>query len=145
MRSKPAPILKAARRALLLIGIWLFGAPSILAQNAPAFRETGTASFYGAELAGRRTASGERYDPEAMTAAHPTLPLGAEVTVVAVATGRRVVVVINDRGPFTGGRDIDLSRRAAEKLGIIEKGVAKVNITATKAQLQRRLDRPDAG
>ncbi len=145
MRSKSAPILKAARRALLLIGIWLFGAPSILAQSTPAFRETGTASFYGAELAGRRTASGERYDPEAMTAAHPTLPLGAEVTVVAVATGRRVVVVINDRGPFTGGRDIDLSRRAAEKLGIIEKGVAKVNITATKAQLQRRLDRPDAG
>ena len=90
MRSKSAPILKAARRALLLIGIWLLGVPSSLAQSTPAFRETGTASFYGAELAGRRTASGERYDPEAMTAAHPTLPLGAEVTVVAVATGRQV-------------------------------------------------------
>ena len=60
-------------------------------------------------------------------------------------TATNVVVVINDRGPFTGGHDIDLSRRAAEKLGIIEEGVAKVRITASKAQLERRLGRPDAG
>ena len=99
-----ALIFGVARHALPVIGIWLSGAPSVQAQDTPAFRETGTASFYAAEMAGRRTASGERYDPEAMTAAHPTLPLGAEVTVVAVATGRQVVVVINDRGPFTGGR-----------------------------------------
>ena len=145
MRSMSGSIFGVATCALLAIGIWLSGAPSVQAQNTPAFRETGTASVYAAEMAGRRTASGERYDPEAMTAAHPTLPLGAEVTVVAVATGRQVVVVINDRGPFTGGRDIDLSRRAAEMLGIIENGVAKVRITATKVQLERRLDRPDAG
>src|SRR5688500_7201318 len=73
------------------------------------YREAGTASYYGAELAGRRTASGERYDPAGLTAAHPTLPFGTEVTVVALATGRQVAVRITDRGPFTGGRDIDLS------------------------------------
>jgi rare lipoprotein A len=101
------------------------------------FREVGTASYYGAELAGRRTASGERYDPAQFTAAHPTLPLGAEVTVVALATGRQVEVRITDRGPFTGGLDIDLSQRAAEKLGIVKKGVAKVRITATEEQLDQ--------
>jgi rare lipoprotein A len=100
------------------------------------YREAGTASYYGAELAGRRTASGERYDPALLTAAHPTLPFGSEVTVVALATGRQVAVRITDRGPFTGGRDIDLSLRAAQALGIVKSGVARVEISATRRRLR---------
>jgi rare lipoprotein A len=105
-------------------------------RTVPVHREIGTASFYGSELAGRRTASGERYDPGGLTAAHPTLPFGAEVTVVALASGRTVTVEVNDRGPFTGGRSIDLSLRAAQLLGIVRSGVARVRISATREQLR---------
>ncbi len=123
-----------------LIGL----SPAARAGEPVVYREVGTASYYGAELAGQRTASGARYDPAQLTAAHPTLPLGAEVTVVALATGRKVEVRITDRGPFTGGRDIDLSRRAAEVLGITAKGVARVRITATEEQLARADAEPAA-
>jgi rare lipoprotein A len=126
-----------ARRAFLALAIWLFCTPSGRAQDRVVYSEVGTASYYGAELVGQRTASGARYDPAQLTAAHPTLPLGAEVTVVALASGRQVDVRITDRGPFTGGRDIDLSQRAAEKLGIVKRGVAKVRITATEQQLEQ--------
>ena len=78
---------------------------------------TGRASWYGAALAGRRTASGERFDPEGLTAAHRRLPLGTLVEVTALDTGRAVVVRINDRGPFRGRRIIDLSHGAARLLG----------------------------
>lgn len=108
------------------------------------FRELGMASYYGAELAGRRTSSGERYDPARLTAAHPTLPFGAEVTVVALATGRRVAVRITDRGPFTGGRDIDLSYRAAEALGMLKTGIAEVEIRATRSQVEQAIAAPAA-
>jgi rare lipoprotein A len=128
--------MRAAVRAA--VGALLGLGPSQAAAAEPVvYREAGTASYYGAELAGRRTASGDRYDPALLTAAHPTLPFGSEVTVVALATGRRVAVRITDRGPFTGGRDIDLSLRAAEALGILKQGVAKVRITATAGQLAR--------
>ncbi len=129
--------MRAAVRAAVgaLFGLGLSHAAA--AAEPVVYREAGTASYYGAELAGRRTASGERYDPALLTAAHPTLPFGSEVTVVALATGRRVAVRITDRGPFTGGRDIDLSLRAAEALGILKQGVAKVRITATEGQLAR--------
>ena len=97
------------------------------------FQEEGKASFYGDELQGQKTASGAKFDPDAMTAAHPTLPLGTEVTVTDPATDKQVEVEINDRGPFVEGRDIDLSKGAAKKLGIDGKGVADVKIEATKA------------
>jgi rare lipoprotein A len=127
---------EAVRAAVgALVGLDLSQAAAAAEQVV--YREAGTASYYGAELAGRRTANGERYDPALLTAAHPTLPFGSEVTVVALATGRRVAVRITDRGPFTGGRDIDLSLRAAEALGILKQGVAKVRITATEGQLAR--------
>lgn len=88
----------------------------------------GRASYYANRFHGRETASGERYDAWAMTAAHRTLPLGARVRVVENASRRAVIVRINDRGPYVRGRDIDLSRRAALMLGITDQGVADVTI-----------------
>ena len=88
----------------------------------------GMASYYGAELAGRRTASGERFDPRGMTAAHRTLPFGSKVRVTNSANGRSVVVRINDRGPFTRGRLIDLSRSAAERIGLVARGHGEVQL-----------------
>jgi rare lipoprotein A len=87
------------------------------------------ATWYGAELAGHKTASGERFDPGAFTAAHRTLKLGTWVEVRRVDTGRSIRVRINDRGPFgKSSRIIDLSRRAAEALDMLREGVAKVEL-----------------
>ena len=88
----------------------------------------GTASYYASQFHGRRTASGERFDTGAMTAAHRTLPFGSKVRVTNPANGRSVVVRINDRGPFTRGRTIDVSRAAAERLGLIASGHARVEL-----------------
>jgi len=93
--------------------------------DVPIF-ETGLASWYGAPFHGRRTATGERYDMDAMTAAHKTMPLPSYALVRNPANGRQVVVKINDRGPFVKGRIIDLSRAAARRLRI--GGVAKVEV-----------------
>ena len=87
---------------------------------------TGPASWYGAELAGRPTASGEPFDPDALTAAHRTLPFGTRLEVTRA--GRSVVVTVNDRGPFAGDRILDLSRGAATRLGLVEDGVADVTL-----------------
>jgi hypothetical protein len=87
-----------------------------------------TASWYGSEFAGRHTASGERFNPNEMTAASKTLPIGSVVRVTNPKNGKSVVVRINDRGPYVRGRSIDLSRSAAQKLGIAHKGVARVKI-----------------
>lgn len=88
----------------------------------------GSASYYAAKFNGRRTASGERFDNAAMTAAHRTLPFGSRVRVTNPANGRSVVVRINDRGPFTRGRVIDVSRAAAEELGMVARGHANVEL-----------------
>ena len=85
------------------------------------------ATYYGRKLVGRKTASGERYDPALYTAAHRTLAFGTRVQ-VRRADGRTVVVRINDRGPFVKGRIIDLSRRAAEAIGMIGEGIVPVEI-----------------
>ena len=79
-------------------------------------------------MAGRRTASGEVFDPNAMTAASKTLPIGSTVIVTNPENGKSVKVRINDRGPHVPGRSLDLSRRAAEELGITEKGVARLKV-----------------
>lgn len=86
----------------------------------------GRASWYGERFHGRRTASGERFDMNAMTAAHPTLPFGTLVRVRNVDNGREVVVRINDRGPHTGNRIIDLSRAAAAAIDLVRAGVGAV-------------------
>ena len=88
------------------------------AAAAKRYNKTGQASWYGAELAGRRTASGERFDPAGLTAAHRRLPLGTVAEVTNLATGQSVLVRINDRGPFHGKRLIDLSQGAARRLGV---------------------------
>jgi rare lipoprotein A len=85
------------------------------------------ASYYAKKYTGRPTASGERYDPKALTAAHPSLPLGTVVTVRRPESGRAVVVRINDRGPARGG--IDLSEAAARQLGMLNEGIARVVVT----------------
>src|SRR5262245_19251806 len=99
----------------------------------PPARPSGdVASWYGQWHQGRPTASGEPYDMQAWTAAHPSLPLGTCVEVVNLNNGRHVDVRINDRGPYVGGRSIDLSYRAARELRMVDDGIAPVRITATK-------------
>lgn len=90
--------------------------------------QTGAATWYGPGLAGRPTASGETFRPSHRTAAHPTLPFGTVVKVTRVDTGESVRVVINDRGPFTKGRIIDLARHAARKIDMIDAGVVNVEL-----------------
>ena len=92
---------------------------------------TEVASWYGPGFAGRRTSSGETYNPEALTAASKTLPLGSHVRVTNPDTGRSVVVRINDRGPFVRGRSLDLSHGAAQQIGLTGKGVGRVRVTPT--------------
>jgi rare lipoprotein A len=86
------------------------------------------ASYYGDEFAWRPTASGEPYDPSKLSAAHRTLPLGTRLRVTNLHNGRSVLVTINDRGPYVGPRELDLSLGAARKLGMIRRGVARVRI-----------------
>lgn len=93
------------------------------------WQETGRASYYAARLHGHYTANGERYDQTQLTAAHPSLAFGTHVCVTNLYNGRETVVRINDRGPFVGNRIIDLSRRAALDLGMIQRGVARVRLT----------------
>lgn len=90
----------------------------------------GVASFYGAGFSGRPTASGERFNPAALTAAHRTLPFGTRVRVTNPRTGLSVVVRVNDRGPFHSSRVIDLSQEAARQIGIIRQGSGVVQLAA---------------
>ena len=92
------------------------------------FTQTGTASWYGKQFHGKKTAIGEIYDMYAMTAAHPTMELPSYARVTNLANGRSVIVRVNDRGPFIGGRAIDMSYAAAVKLGYQKKGTTRVKI-----------------
>ncbi|MCG6657564.1 septal ring lytic transglycosylase RlpA family protein [Halomonas campisalis] len=108
------------------------GTHAALAHEIEADPQEGIASFYSDYFQGKTTASGEPFDQQALTAAHPDLPFGTEVVVTRVDNGRNVTVVINDRGPFVRGRIIDLSKRAARELGMISRGVAPVVVTAVQ-------------
>lgn len=88
----------------------------------------GMASWYGPKFAGKPTASGERFDPSGLTAAHRTLPFGSLVRVTSQSTGKAVIVRINDRGPFHGNRVIDLSEAAADAIGIKSRGRGRVSL-----------------
>ena len=101
--------------------------------DAAGYRERGIASWYGRKFHGRPTSSGEPFDMYALTAAHKHLPLPSYVEVTALRTGRKVVVRVNDRGPFVPGRLIDLSWGAAVRLGIAEQGTAEVEIRTVPA------------
>lgn len=104
---------------VLLAGVFVFMSDGL------GETEEGLASYYGAELAGNPTASGEPFDPYGYTAAHKTLPLGTQLMVTY--GGRSVQVTVNDRGPYVGGRDLDLSQGAAEYLGLTAAGVDYVS------------------
>ena len=97
-------------------------------RHEPGYDQTGIASWYGRDFHGRLTANGEVFDMDGMSAAHPTLPLPSMVRVTNIATGRSIIVRVNDRGPFKPGRIIDLSRQAAHTLGMLQAGVARVRV-----------------
>ncbi|MGA1799146.1 septal ring lytic transglycosylase RlpA family protein [Sphingomonas sp. 4RDLI-65] len=127
----------SARALCLAVAVAVGGSAtgSVAATLPPAelygsYQDTGLASWYGEELTGNRTASGEAFDPAAMTAAHRTLPLGSFVEVTSVETGRSILVRINDRGPGRRDRMIDLSRAAAHLLGTDRRQLAAVRIRA---------------
>jgi rare lipoprotein A len=95
------------------------------------YKEIGMASWYGGKFHGRTTANGERFDSRSsLTAAHRTLPFNVCAVVEHIPTGRSVIVRINDRGPFARGRLIDLSRAAAEELGVVDEGLVRVRVSA---------------
>ena len=108
-------------------------------REQPDYDETGTASWYGPNFEGQLTASGEVFDSSELTAAHTTLPLPVTVRVTNLENGRSVVLRVNDRGPFVGGRIIDVSKHAAEVLGFRDQGTAHVRVT-----FLARADRPGA-
>jgi rare lipoprotein A len=98
-------------------------------REQPDYDETGIASWYGPAFYGRHTANGEMYDGNALTAAHKTLPMPVNVRVTNLENGKSLVVRVNDRGPYARGRIIDLSKRAAELLDVVETGTARVRVT----------------
>lgn len=99
----------------------------------PVFTQVGLASWYGPHFHGNRTADGERFNMNALTAAHRTLPFDSYVRVTDLANGRSVVVRVNDRGPYEAHRIIDLSARAARDLGITHDGTARVRVELVDA------------
>ena len=99
-------------------------------KGEPVIEQVGEASWYGKGFHGKKTASGRKFNQNDHTAAHPTLPLGTEATVTNLETGKSVDVEINDRGPYTKGRDIDLSKEAADEIGMKKDGAVPVKIEA---------------
>lgn len=132
VQSAPAPAAPAQRPEWLeqervgppyeANGRWYVPTPE------PGYEQTGTASWYGADFQGQRTASGESFDQAALTAAHPTLPIPSLVQVTNLENGREVIVRVNDRGPFVGERLIDMSQGAAQALGFEQAGQARVHV-----------------
>lgn len=120
--TDPAPIVSGTMRPYQVRGRWY------RPEEQPNYNQTGMASWYGPGFDGRPTASGERFDQNALTAAHKTLPLPGLVEVTNLDNGRRVVLRLNDRGPFVDGRIIDLSKGAAEALGMLQSGVGEVRV-----------------
>jgi rare lipoprotein A len=118
----------------------VFGKRYYTLTSSHGYSEKGIASWYGTKFHGRRTSSGEKYDMYAMTAAHKTLPLPTYVQVTNLENGRKIVVKVNDRGPFHGNRLIDLSYSAATKLGIVAKGTGLVELKALTPGEQREVE-----
>jgi rare lipoprotein A len=106
----------------LLAGQFLF--------SCAGYTETGKASYYSNKLEGRKMANGEKYNPNKLTAAHKTLPFGTKIKVSNPANGKTVKVKVTDRGPFSPGRVVDLSYKAAKKIDILNAGVAPVKLKA---------------
>lgn len=113
---------------LMALAFTLSGCAASLPQPGVSVEKTGVASYYGSEFVGHPTACGERYDPHALTAAHRSLPFGTRLRVTNLDNGRTVVVRVNDRGPHRRDRILDVSYRAAQRLGFAEAGLAHVRI-----------------
>jgi rare lipoprotein A len=134
-RSSPSPTRQAALEHHRIIHVAAREPVSVVRRQAPVEQETssatpprvsqGIASFYSE---GQQTASGEKFDAHELTAAHPTLPFGTRLRVTNVSTGRSVTVRVNDRGPYVHGRVVDVSYSAAQALGMVGQGVAKVKL-----------------
>lgn len=127
---------------------YVVGGRTYVPRDDRSYDMTGLASWYGGGHHGRTTANGERFDMDAISAAHPTLPMPSYAEVTALETGRKIVVRINDRGPFAGGRIIDLSRGAARQLGVEKAGVARVRVRRVypngKSHNEDRAERAEA-
>jgi rare lipoprotein A len=124
-------LVKKAAISAVLIGVCVaFGGGNVIAkEKSTVVKSTaGSASWYGGQFHGRKTANGERFNMNGLTAAHRSLPFGTKVRVTNQKNGKSVVVRINDRGPFVGKRVIDLSRGAANAVGMLGTGVAKVKL-----------------
>jgi rare lipoprotein A len=120
--AAPNPIYKVGN-AYQVAGIWYYP------KEQPDYDETGIASWYGADFHGMLTANGEVFDRNAISGAHPTLPMPVNVRVTNLQNGRSLVIRVNDRGPFINGRVIDLSEHAADLLGFRTNGTARVRVT----------------
>lgn len=129
----PAPV---SRGVIVGGGIYKIGDPYKVAgvwyypREAPDYDQTGIASWYGRQFHGKKTANGEIFNMNALTAAHKTLPMPSTVRVTNLENGRWIILRVNDRGPFIPGRIIDVSRRGAEALGFRRKGTARVRVEA---------------
>jgi len=138
---KPEPLHRYANNPYSV-----FGREYVPEQKLKPYKKRGTASWYGRRFHGQKTSSGERYDMYAVTAAHPTLPIPSYARVTNVASGKSVVVRINDRGPFHSGRIIDLSYTAAYKLGYVKNGSTQVEVeTVLPDQPQLAAAKPGKG
>jgi rare lipoprotein A (peptidoglycan hydrolase) len=118
-------------------------APYEARHGALHYRERGEASWYGPGFAGKKTASGERFNPSALTAAHRTLPFGTTLMVTNLDNEKTVIVRVNDRGPFAAGRIIDLSKAAGAKIGLNATGTARVEVVAVSPRGHKRDGAPE--
>jgi len=118
--------IRIAIAACFIASMQIFPVQTASARNQQTI--SGSASWYGGKFHGRKTANGERYNQNALTAAHKSLPFGTKVRVTNESNGKSVVVRINDRGPYVGKRVIDLSRAAANAVGMVQRGVARVKV-----------------
>lgn len=122
---------------LLIINLLLITLSSC-GSTKSTFTQSGQGSYYADKFAGHPTASGTPYRPGKLTAAHNTLAFGTRIRVTNTRTGRSVKVVVNDRGPHTKGRIVDVSKRAARKLGLVDAGVAPVTLKVIRAAAPSR-------
>ena len=127
MRRNLFNYLKFFSKALLVITILTTGCATFRSAHN-AYSQTGLASWYGSQFVNQSTASGEKYLPHLLTAAHRSLPFNSRVRVTNLENGKSVIVRINDRGPFIKGRIIDLSYAAAKQINMIGKGIARVKV-----------------
>jgi rare lipoprotein A len=136
--ASSAPVSDVQDFPVKLGATYTVGSASYTPEDATNYDEVGYASYYGAELSGRPTANGEAFMPMAISAAHKTLPMPSYVEVTSLDTGRTILVRVNDRGPFSNDRLLDLSEGAARQLGIGPQGVAGVRIRRVNPPEQER-------